>query len=394
MLPGTLKNGSRTCTHWVWFMFLFFGSNTSVDLKAADEIAIADDVRIEALEAAFDEWVRGVSFRCDYEMVKRKARSVTIESGEIQAAFIGSPTKITGLLAKEGADIRTRIDYGRPPRETGPSQVSDVSIDEVIRGGVGASYRFHLRADDYVAFFPRDILDGSSDIPAFHALDGRLPLSPLGGAKDPNPLRTLDIQMSGPPAKRVLSSVDKDRLKISLSKSYESGQFRIDVVFWTEPELPVVSELKLSFVEPEGETIQHAFLSDFVECSGGHVAGKVKVVSSGARAKGSWVVTEWTGKNLAPPSDTDFLLHVPKQADMDCLKESSLKKLPVIGDERVIDLTVLTRQDLSCYGELASDSPSPWRRTLLFALLAVVAVTAFVYLYRRFVYDRRKAQPT
>lgn len=362
----------------------------------------ADDAeaeQIEALEVALDEWLRDVSFYCDFTLKKGTARSLELaRSGTLAPQLKPAQETITGLFARSGDDVRYRFDYGHPPKKVGTNELEFASFEELIRGPLGASYAFRREnhGGNHVMFFPRKIYTNTSGLPGLNSLGQQYPLSLMGSHQEANLLRVLDMHIpTTPPATRSLHIEDAEHLKVVVVKLRESATMTMEVVFWTIPEIPVVSRLTLTDMDSAGKkTYYEATCSDFVELPGGMLAGKVRLITGGYLNPRRWSLDEWTAKNLRPPEDSDFVMEAPELPEDDpgkvrfkCLEETSLPLLPVENGVRKIDLTRLTVDDLSCYDEFLgkpeSDSGSFWVRLLSLIGLAVLLFAAIIFIRRR-----------
>ena len=359
----------------------------------AADAAAGEDPRIEALEAAFDTWVEAINFRCNFRLIEGQAATLEdARAGRFKQPRDTSADAI-GFLAKTGDKLRARLDYGRPPTKLANDEYTHSSTEEIFNGLAFIDHQFRPaggRGEASVAIGPRSALSNTSAVPALGLVGVQLPLNPRGSSEEVNPLRHFKAREAAdsPPATRTLTEVDAEHVMVMLDQPQPDYRMRLEVVFWTVPDLPVVSRLTIFGGEPNGpERMHDTVLSNFVKVPGGMVASTARrsLVDGQKRPIN---VEEWTSDDMAGPAlAADYVLTVPESTDVFGIYENVMGKLPISGGTRTIDGAVLEVADFYVHpmrGPLVvTGAGTIWARRLAVAGLVAVVLAGCVLLWRR-----------
>jgi len=358
------------------------------------------------LEAGVEKWTRDVSFRATYTL--RQGLAASVEAGLANGIdpTLSDPKvpayEARGLFNKMGRLIRYSADFGRPaaelagrseegnPNKLGFSQrvVHLVSFDEISNGVLQVAYMpegpgvvgVTLRTPDVTGI-------------GVHSVGFPNPVQPHGNPRF-RPLRLWDLGdgVNLDPERKKVTHLPGQRIQVELEQG-GSHKLARRVVFWTVPSPPVIVEIDDTITEPTGASSSSSIrMSDFRRCSAGHVARRVRSVSS--LGSGLVRVQDWTSDDLGEraPTRSDFVLKVPASTAV-----GGLKQLPPLdGVNRVIDIEKLSPDDLGSLDPSAGvhrgRSPNLTRVVVALNVLVVLLLAGYV-LYRRSTQRRARSIP-
>lgn len=349
------------------------------------------DESIHVLDAAVDEWRRGLSFYCTFTY--RQGTAATFDDGLAGrfGAKIGKPKDedaAQGVLCKRDEQLRCSIDYGKPPADASidgsGSQITNVSIDAVCngamfltyfprRGNFGDSARFARRQEDTVDKLWIPSVGGAIVTPF-----------EFGGGVDGQPLAGFEAR---PGYEESVTSqvekVDATHLQVTLRRvSPKEGTYTRMVRFYTGYSPPVIDSITETSQDNAGtELFRSVGRADhFVACGTGMMAKRVRVCSGPVkpsnRAGKVWIAKVWESDDLGgrPPADNDFSIQVPATTQVNGLltpPPPGASRLLALGDYNVADLA-----ESGLVGPAGTIKP-PGANWLL-TMIAVVAGVALI----------------
>ena len=336
---------------------------------------LAPDVRnnLKVYRDVLLRWIREVEFATEYrsQMVLYPTL-VALEGGQEPVRIPGAPTA-RGRLAKAGDKVRLEVKYDGGPREVGvvpgkegkPDQVLQqfLPTTAIINGDFELAYHPAVKIDaargrasgDTVSIFRRSPEDrgglaaGRSDV---------LETTPIA-PRTRNISTLLDLRLATPngiiTAQKVeFLAPDKTHRGFEFTFARDGVKLLRRVMFWTEPEVPVLSSIEIVDLAALPELRKFVIqFSDFKECRGGLVPARVTSFfvdrSRDRNPQGPFPGWEWIGENLgeSQPTDNDFSLRLPQTA-----RVTGMRRLPeVVDGHRVFDIDEIREQDLLKPGE-------------------------------------------
>lgn len=214
----------------------------------------------------------------------------------------------------------------------------------------------------------------------------------FGQARQRNWLARLrQEQKKGMPISFQVEKRDKNRLLVTAIRHvYDGSRCDCDrVYFKIDRGLPLLERIEAyrpydSSDESKSRVLYMYLLENFVDVKGGKVASQVR--SLYPLADGRVGLRVWRSADLGrrPPTPADFVMRVPADVPVICLKKTSMP--PVQSGYRHLDITRLTINDIrpECGGGSAPGEVRPPRRSLWarwWLWVSVAAVLASVTLY-------------
>jgi hypothetical protein len=356
----------------------------------------------EALEAAVEEWQRGVELTCTFQTESGFADSWDKGlAGEINQGLRGHPSTTytaTGSFSKKGAKLRMRLDFGAPviplePRSeggAGPRLVANVSYDEVCNDELEARWHLSGRGLADVLGVAARRKDWQSPLAAgAYSRAEFSPLTPMNRPVTDSFHFSGDTPSETRPDDVSVRNVDTEHIELVLRKK-DRGETRT-LLFWTRPALPVLERMLYEYEPVNGKPSKTQItLSDFRECTGGFVAARIDCVRQDV--SGSIAVEKWSSADLGKrdPTDEDFLIPITAKTEI-----AGIHNAPQPGSVRRFDLSEYSTVDLVSRDRKASTpgvaQPLQPRANFLWLIVVnVIVLSALLIFY----FVRRRRRPT
>ena len=351
-----------------------FYASLAVVVAAVDFASPTQAATLKVLEAAIDQWYEELICCGTYNYYVGAAKSV---DDALAGNYVpGSRARQHfGVIVKSGRRVRQSLTYAGIVGTVAKEQSTPTSMDAVAIGDLEATFfPKHQKTRPQVSAESRQ-RDSKNWHQPRHFVGMRSPLNITGNA-DPHPLHAFD-KLEGEVLETNVSTVDAAHVQVTIRKSYDEGEARLVVTFWTEPATPVVETIRMSYSRrnrPDLEIINQC--GDFVDCHGLLVPRTIRSAANATiQETKTWMAFEWRSDDLGArePKDEDFVLTLPAGTLV-----HGIKRLPRSDRVSKLDLSQLTLADLVGEGELVPPPvASQWQRIAwLFA-----GLTALVLLY-------------
>jgi hypothetical protein len=353
-----------------------------------------EELRVRALAAATDQWLRDVRFACSFEILDAASDALLdqilndIENDRFPWASAKRTSR--GEFVK-GEHVIRRWDIPEEPSR---------KIDDIWSTPGETNFARNMRTGVVLMYYPDGPHNGVAqfgrengafgpfpqETPAPAGLAGYSPLVPFGETRRPNYLRfLLEEQRRGNATFRPIVRVG-DTTQIGAKWTLDGATIDFTLEYWMTPKVPILK--KITLVGSNNRT-RVSLYRDFQQVEGGLVASKVFIIYDSGKPSPKYYINVWKSDDLGRRQlvPEDYAVRIPQKVEIHGLKWSSWP--PSSGGYRNVDVSKLSAKDLSedDFGNLEFGAKTR-RRFGWFWLLAIFGVGLFVIGWQ--VYRRRR----